>query len=487
MGCACSNRSSFMTSDKKSGKTLKNEVDKYSKKSNLRKDFEFISNLGNGSFGKVRLFRSILSKELKYAVKTIKKENMNKVLYNCIKGEVDILRKLDHPSIVKYYETFEDQVYIHIVMEYLSGDNLSKVISLKKHNKFVEKDMSMIFRQLLKALCFIHNRNIVHRDIKPENILFSQKDDFSTLKLIDFGLATSTMAKDRKSCGSPYYMSPEIIDGKFSPKSDLWSVGVIIYMMICGKVPFGGNNMNEVLDKIQFKKFDKKLLVKAKASEEVIDLITKLLDKDPDKRPTAIEALEHPWFRKYIVPFNGTAMSDDIIKALKDFAMKTTFQKEILFFIAKLTTDDEIKKLREIFELLDIKNTGTLTFEEIQIGLKKINHPITDQELEEIWHGLDFHQDGEINYTEFLAAMISSVKAQRDEKLLTSFKFFECEDEGLISYNSLTKAIEAFGLSINETEIQKTFDSFKTKDKKINFESFKKLIDDGNDTILSTI
>ena len=153
-------------------------------------------------------------------------------MYDCIKLEVNILRRLDHPNIVKYYESFEDDVYLHIVMEYLEGDDLFTIISQRNHNKFTEKDMIKIMHQLFKALVFIHNKNIVHRDIKPENILFSQKDDYSTLKLIDFGLATTTMRKDKKSCGSPYYMSPEIINGRFCPKTDVWAAGVILFLML---------------------------------------------------------------------------------------------------------------------------------------------------------------------------------------------------------------------------------------------------------------
>ena len=119
-------------------------------------------------------------------------------------------------------------------MEYLKGYDLYKIISLKKYTGFDEKDMCEIIQQLLKALSFIHNQNIIHRDIKPENILFANKRDYSTLKLIDFGLAT-TSNKDTKTVGTPYYMSPEVIDGHSNPRSDIWSVGVIIYLMLTGK------------------------------------------------------------------------------------------------------------------------------------------------------------------------------------------------------------------------------------------------------------
>ena len=161
-----------------------------SKNKDIRKSYEFISMLGNGSFGKVRLYRDRNYKDLLFAIKTLKKEGIPPYQFNLLKSEVNILSNLDHPNILKYFGTFEDENFIHIVMEYLKGHDLYKIISLKNYTGFDEKNMCQIIQQLLKALSFIHSKNIIHRDIKPENILFSYKRNYTTLKLIDFGLAT---------------------------------------------------------------------------------------------------------------------------------------------------------------------------------------------------------------------------------------------------------------------------------------------------------
>jgi len=155
----------------------------------IRKNYEFISMLGNGNFGKVRLYRDRKQKDLLFAIKTLKKQHMTKTYFEIIKNEVNILSNLDHPNIVKYFGVYEDDLYIHILMEYLKGYDLYKIIALKKYTDFDEKDVCEIMFQLLQALSFIHNQNIIHRDIKPENILFANKKDYSTLKLIDFGLS----------------------------------------------------------------------------------------------------------------------------------------------------------------------------------------------------------------------------------------------------------------------------------------------------------
>ena len=217
------------TNDNLNKKNSKKRVS-LTKNIELRKDYEFISMLGNGTFGKVRLYRDRKNKDLLFAIKTLKKEAISSYEFNLLKSELNVLSNLDHPNIVKYFGEFEDDYYVHILMEYLKGYDLYKVITLKKYNEYDEKDMCQIIYQLLKALAFIHNQNIVHRDIKPENILFANKKDYSTLKLIDFGLATNPK-KDIKTVGTPYYMSPEMIEGISLPQSDIWSIGVIVYLM----------------------------------------------------------------------------------------------------------------------------------------------------------------------------------------------------------------------------------------------------------------
>ena len=172
------------------------QISKYSS-TDIRKNYEFIYMLGNGAFGKVRLYRDRSNKDLLYAIKTLKKEGIPPYQFGLIKSEVAILSELDHPNIVRYFGTFEDNYYIHIIMEYLKGHDLYKILSLKDYTGFDEKDMSLIIFQLLKALVFIHSKNIVHRDIKPENILFSNKDDYTSLKLIDFGLVTNKLIEKK--------------------------------------------------------------------------------------------------------------------------------------------------------------------------------------------------------------------------------------------------------------------------------------------------
>lgn len=354
-------------------------LSKLTKNTDYRTKYESIGLLGNGAFGKVRLFRDKNIKELKFAIKTIKKENLPKELFSFIVDEVQILAKMDHPNIVKYYETYEDENYINIVMEYLQGEDLFKLISTKKYDNFTEKDIAEIISCILRALSYIHGQGIVHRDIKPENILFSKNGNYETLKLIDFGLSTGFKSDSRYRVGSPYYMSPEIIEGNFSYKTDVWSVGVILYVMLTGYFPYNGKTNHDVFEQIKQKTYNFKHLHESKCSQLAKDLVAKLLNKNESKRLSVEEALHHPWFKFFLnLEKTSEKIDEEIIKSLKSFSRKNLFQKEALFYIAKLSKDDEITKLKKAFMELDKNNTGTLDYNEISSAFDKLGIKIPD-------------------------------------------------------------------------------------------------------------
>ena len=469
MGCLNSTK----TEENIQSQKLKHRISQ-SKNIDVRKNYEFISMLGNGAYGKVRLYRDRNYKELLFAIKTLKKEGIPAYQFNLLKSEVNILSNLDHPNIVKYFGVFEDDWYVHIVMEYLKGFDLYKIISLKKYTGFDEKDMCEIILQLLKALSFIHSQNIIHRDIKPENILFANKRDYSTLKLIDFGLATN-QSKDTKSVGTPFYMSPEMIDGHSYPQSDIWSVGIIVYLMLTGKYAFDAQKGENLYDKIKNNEIDMKPLNESDCSEEAKDFIKKCLKKKVSERMTTAQCLEHAWINKFCIKKNSNLINNDTVDTLLDFANKNALQKEIYYFIAKISSESDILKLKQFFNQLDVDSSGTLTIEEIEKAFKKIDIGITEEELKQIWEGLDFHKDGQVNYSEFLAAMVSSYNFQKEEKLWSVFNLFKegNKNKNYITYDSLYNAAKALNLNINESEIKKCFEKYKEE---IDFETFKKMI-----------
>ena len=448
-----------------------------SKNKDIRKSYEYISMLGTGTFGKVRLYRDKNYKDLLFAIKTLKKEGIPQYQFNLLKSEVNILSNLDHPNIVKYFGTFEDEFFIHIVMEYLKGHDLDKIISLKNYTGFDEKNMCQIIQQLLKALAFIHSKNIIHRDIKPENVLFSNKRNYSSLKLIDFGLATFSQ-QDNKSVGTPFYMAPETIDGHSTFESDLWSVGVIVYQMITGILPFQiSDKDNQALyHKIKNDDYNRDILDEIECSDEVKDFIYKSLQKEVKMRLTIQDALNHPWVQKFCIKnIDTTFLNHETIRLFLDFSRKSQLQKEIYYFIAKASNETDIDKFTSFFNQLDSQNMGSLTIEDIKEGFEKNDIKIENRVLQQIFNGLNFHMAGKINYSEFLSAMVSAKNFPKEEKLISVFNLLiENElNKNYITFESLMNAIKALNLNINEEEIKLCFKEF---DDEINFEYFKKLI-----------
>jgi len=202
--------------------------------------------LGAGSFGKVFLGRNKKNPEHHVALKVISKQKFADEL-DFIRQEVKILSTLDHPNITKYYETYEDSKYLYLVMEYCPGGELIEKITNK--TSFSEKEACKIMLDIIKAINHCHSLKIAHRDIKPENIMYGEDGE---IKLIDFGLAKQTKRTGKMTtlAGTPYFISPEILKGVYGIECDMWSLGVLMYMLLSGDYPFNGENRAEVFHRI---------------------------------------------------------------------------------------------------------------------------------------------------------------------------------------------------------------------------------------------
>ena len=259
----------------------------------FKHNYKKLSLIGNGSFGKVYKAKEINTNNI-VAVKQISINNEYTL------KEINVLSNLSHQNIVKYYNYYEDNDKIYIIMEYLEGGTLKDFIE-KEKNKITEDTCRIIIKQILSALSHLHYVcDICHRDIKPENIMFKFKDNIKSLKLIDFGLSSNSFEKKNylENCGTLAYMAPEQISNKIYSKSvDIWSVGIILYMLLNnGKNPFyiKGDSREEVIKKISNKKveFDD---INSPISQIGKDFINKLLMKNSSSRYTARPALNHPW------------------------------------------------------------------------------------------------------------------------------------------------------------------------------------------------
>ena len=254
--------------------------------------------LGTGAFGEVWLVKH---KDLRknFAMKLIKKRKNKPEEEKEILNEIQILKNLDHPKILKIIDFFSTSNLYYIITEYCpDGELFNEII---KVGKFDEGQSAFIMNQIFKAITYCHSQNIIHRDLKPENIMITDRERNGCLqvKIIDFGTAkiSEKGQSENRYVGSSYYMAPEVMKRKYNEKCDLWSCGVIMYILLSGRPPFDGNDDDEILQNVKIGEYDLKSYPFPTLSEESKDLIKKLLTYDPNKRISASEALEHPWFK----------------------------------------------------------------------------------------------------------------------------------------------------------------------------------------------
>ncbi len=372
MGCSHDQNSTLNSNRKESEKNKALKLDEYSISANFKLKYEFVSTLGSGSFGKVKLYQDKKCNDIKFAIKTVSKED------SFILDEIKILRTIDHPNIVKYFETYEDGKNIHIVMEYIPGSTLDKVITKLGKKKITENDCYKVLCCLLRAILFLHNMNIMHKDLKLENILFSVIGKYDSLKIIDFGLSSrQNVNKKGKShsedyrVGTTHYMAPEVVKfEKLSPKVDIWAIGVIIYRIFTGNFPFDGSSEKEIFAKIVKGEYDESKLDRQKISKELKDLIKRFLTLKVKDRISVNEALEHEWFLQHKID-NEIVIDREMIVNLSKFEKANCLQKEILFYLAKIANDYEIDNYKHYFSSIDTNNNGVIEMEEIFNTLKQ--------------------------------------------------------------------------------------------------------------------
>lgn len=250
--------------------------------------------IGFGKFSEVYKATETLT-SIPWAVKIINKVLMNQSEREMIRKEISILKNFYHPGIIKIKEVFDSRKSVKIVLEYVKGGDLLKKI---KSEEVKEAKVKEIIRKVLEIIKYLHSLGVIHRDLKPENILIIDDVEGIQVKLIDFGLATYTLPGEIKSfrCGTLGYTAPEVFTGKYTNKIDIWSIGVILFAYLTGKLPFFSYSRTEIVELTQTQDPAFEPADWEKFSPQALELTKLLLDKNPDSRPNSEEALAHPWF-----------------------------------------------------------------------------------------------------------------------------------------------------------------------------------------------
>ena len=252
----------------------------------LRNHYDCTKKIGKGGFGKVFQVCNKKTKKL-YACKKVSKLNINNL--EKLRKEIEILKKLDHPNIVKLYEVFESENSLYLIMEECFGGELFERIwkRIQANDMYTEKGVCSLIRQIIGTIEYCHNNGIVHRDLKPENLLFLNEgnEENNPIKIVDFGLSQYINLRQslNSKVGSSLYVSPEVLAGNYNEKCDIWSAGIIIYILLSGEPPFYGPNDDTIYAKIKSLKYTFPEEKWKNISEEAKDLISKMLIKQEKK------------------------------------------------------------------------------------------------------------------------------------------------------------------------------------------------------------
>ena len=420
----------------------------------IRKEFKFMKPLGGGHFGTVRKAYRRSDKEPYhyFAIKSISIKNMCQKDYDDLVKEVDIISDLDHPNIIKFYETYHDDCFFHIVMELCKGKEVFDNIC--NHGYLPEKKVQNIIFKVLLAIAHCHSMGITHRDLKPENILFESLKPDAEIKLIDFGLSRkySKNEKMHTILGTPYYVAPEVLKGDYDEKCDIWSIGAMTYLMLCGDPPFTGDSNNEIFKKIVKAELKFNSYKWKNISDEAKDFVKLCLNKNATQRPSASEALDHKWFKSVIAKtHNLKNIPQFILENIQNFDIDDKFKQLIIKYMINNINGGEIINLyKNAYYALDLNHNGWIEIDELRriYKLAKIN--ISEEKLNYVYNIIDVKKKGGIDYTEFLMAGINKDKLFTKDNIENAFNYFDANKSGFIEVEDLEETLLKLGKECTE-------------------------------------
>jgi len=395
--------------------------------------------IGTGAFAEVKKVLHRATGDSR-ALKIVHKAGLQEqqLGQNQLLQELKILQSLDHPSILHLYEWYEDKMKYYLITELCSGGELFRLVST--HNQLTEADVANVMYQVLSAVTYSHTKQVIHRDLKPENIFLIGEPGDLRVKVADFG-SSAVLDKNRRLSGvfgSGYYIAPEVIKGTYDEKCDVWSCGIILYILLTGVPPYPGNTEEAIMRSVE--RGDINLRKMQALSSDAIQLILMMLKPDPKERVSASTAFEHCWIQRFreqsLIP---PKLLTSALANLKAFSRNCKLKDAILTFIAsQVITQAEERELAQVFFTLDRNGDGRISRTEL---LAKYGEVLgvteAEREVTEIMQKIDLDQSGFIDYKEFLKASMERSKHASKDSLDAAFKMFDRDGDGRISAEEL--------------------------------------------------
>jgi calcium-dependent protein kinase len=453
--------------------------------------------LGEGVSGAVLKARSRAT-GMDCAVKLLSKKRLPAGL----REEVNNYLKLDHPHVARLFHVYEEEHRVCLVMELCSGKELYDRLLEKK--RFCEQEAKQAVYQMLLAIAYLHKHNMVHCDVKLENFMYESCDKNANLKLIDFGYAKTWLdpVPMTRRQGTVFYSAPEMFAGSYNEKCDIWSLGVVLFMMLSGCPPFPMQDEDAAVQRISKGDYQFKEAVWSTISEQAQDFVRCLLTVDVDERLSADQCLKHPWlgdcdFERRSGASSGLSdiektqsslgslhQKDAIFQDLKRYTESSEMKRAALTMIAHHLNSGVLGEVKELFLDIDTDKTGTITRQNFRDALRRQTSDHgdqKDQELAQIFDCVDVAHDGELHYSEFIAAMLESKIGISCESVRECFDLFDVSRTGTITCQDLQSVLGAKGF--NDAAIKTLVSQGKQGDgtykRGISFEEFDELLRGG--------
>jgi len=430
----------------------------------IKKKYSQGETLGKGGSCRVVACVEIASGK-KFALKIMaKREKVNSELFA---KERDILQVLKHPNIMTFNEAYDDTLNYYIVSElYEGGELFDRIVDRK--NPLTETRVSDLVRTMLLAIQHCHSKDIVHRDIKPENFVFKTKAQDSEMVLIDFGCAKRVEddVPYKDLVGTPYYLAPEsavghkyVRTGRVLKSSDVWSIGVIAYVMLTGRPPFNGQSNTEIFQNIIKKPL--KFPAKVKLSKPFVEFCQLMMKKSPKRRMKLEAALQHRWVQGKST--SDEKVAEDVIRVLRQFNQQSKLKKAITKTLAANMGSEPQKKIKEQFDRLDKNGDNALDANELSLLLMDMGFAKSQahQEATKIIETTDNDGSGEIEFDEFAQIWQRKLLSVNDSYIHAVFSVLDEDGNGTIEAHELAKVLNMKGDGDDEkiAELIKEVDS----------------------------
>jgi len=439
----------------------------------------------------------------KVAIKTVsklkyRKPKVNKAFFEDLRNEVRLMHaSQEHPHIIRIFLVFEDIQNLHIVMEHCSGGELFTRISSDGvgvgGKDFTERKASKIFKQLVSAVYHVHSLSVAHCDLKPENFIFTDKSRKAQLKLIDFGMAKIVHWRKyhRRMNGTPYYIAPEVLKGHYNEACDMWSLGVIMFIMIFGYPPFHDHmhyKDRRQANKVIYSNVERGFTPRVKSdygpwfpkahpvSLACKDLIARLLRANVGDRLTCEEAMFHPWVTGTALGGSlSSPMDGDIKKSIKYFQRNCQLQSDILLVLnsCKYLSTNQQRSVAQTFKMMGKESNGLITEDQLYEVLHKIDPGLTRQQCHTIMISVDANSNGIIEFDELLSSRINRKLISKEERLRKVFKCLDSDGDRTLTPEEVFSALRSVHKDISVTEckqLMKAADA--NKDGKIDYEEW---------------